>query len=440
MRSLAYFYRTTEGRTFSRIWLGQLVSSVGTNLTRFGLAIWVFIETGSTMQLSLVVLAGAVPALLLSPFAGALVDRWDRRNAMIVADGGAAVGTAVIALLVGLGGLEMWHLYGALAFSSAFGAFQFPAYSAVATLLVPKEHYTRTAALVGLAGSVGLLIGPALAGALLVSAGLGTLFVIDLVTFFFAVAMLLGSRVPRPSRSVGGLARPGTLLREAKEGLSFITNRRGLLTLLLIFSIVNVAFAFTEVLLIPLVLSLANETVVGLVVSSSAFGLLVGSAVMGSWGGSKNRIRDLFLGLAGIAIGLTAVGLRPSLPAVLIAITFAHLAVPLAFSSNQAIWQSKVPADIQGRVFAIRQVFEISATPAALLAAGFLAEFVFEPFVDSSSIANGIVGTGPGRGTALLLSTMGLIALISTLLTWRSPSIQSLETDVPDAEQPTTRP
>ena len=436
MRWIDYFYRTAQGRVFSRIWVGQLVSNIGTNLTTFGLAIWVFAETGSTMQLSFVVLAGVLPALLLSPFAGALVDRWDRRNAMILADGGAAAGTAALATLVALGSLEMWHLYVALGFSSAFSAFQFPAYSAVATLLVPKDQYTRAAALVGLARSIGLIIGPALAGFLVVSAGIGTLFAIDLVTFAFAVAMLLGSRVPRPTTSESGLAGPRTLLREARQGLDFIIQRKGLLALLFTFSIVNVAFAFAEVLLVPIVMTLADETMVGLVISASAFGLLGGSLFMGVWGGSGNKIRDLFMGLTAMAIGLSAVGLRPWVPLVLIAITFTHIAVPVAFSSNQAIWQSKVPADIQGRVFAIRQVFEISATPFALLAAGFLAEFVFEPLVESGVISSDLVGEGPGRGTALLFSTMGLIALISTLITWRRPSIRSLDAEVPDAEHP----
>jgi len=432
--SIVHFLRTPSGRIFSRIWFGQLVSSVGTYLTRFGLAIWVYADTGSTMQLSLIVLSGTLPALVLSPFAGALVDRWDRRNAMIVADAGAAVGTAAIAILVGLGSLEMWHLYGALAFGSAFSAFQFPAYSALATQLVPKQQLTRAAALVSLAGSIGLIIGPAFAGALVVTAGLATLFVIDLATFAFAVMTLVGGYVPRSSRTADGIVGPRTLLREAKDGLGFIIERPGLLALLAIFGVVNAAFAFADVLLVPIVLSLANETVVGFVISASAFGLLGGSLLMGIWGGSENRARDLFMGLTGIALGLAAVGIRPWLPLVVVAITFTHIAVPVAFSSNQAIWQSKVPFDIQGRVFAVRQVFEIAAAPVALLTSGLLAEFVFEPMVEHGSWIAGIVGKGPGRGTALLLSTMGVIALIATVVTWRRPSIRSLDKDVPDTD------
>ena len=140
MTTTDYFLRTPGGRTFTLVWVGQLVSALGSSMTQFGLAIWVFTKTGSTIQLSLLILAAMLPGLLMSPFSGSLIDRWDRRIAMIVSDAGAAAGTLVVAILLVTGNLEMWHLYAALAFSSVFGSFQYPAYSAATTLLVPKSQ------------------------------------------------------------------------------------------------------------------------------------------------------------------------------------------------------------------------------------------------------------------------------------------------------------
>jgi MFS family permease len=434
MSRIDYFLKTPNGRTFSLVWIGQFISTIGSSMTRFGLAIWVFTETGSTMQLSIVVLAGTLPALVMSPFVGALVDRWDRRVAMIVADSGAALGTLFIAVLVGTGSLEMWHLYLALAFSSVFGSFQFPAYSAATTLLVPKDQYARAAGMVQLAGSIGRVGAPALAGVMVVSYGLMPLFVIDFVTFAIAVGTLLFVAFPNPDSPPKGAITPGSLFREAKEGFRFVSARSGLRVLLLTFSVVNFAFSFQGVLLIPLLLTLSSEAVTGIVVSISALGLVVGSLLMSFWGGSPNRIRDLYVALGVMGVGLTLVGLRPWVLLVLLAITVTHLALPVASSSSQALWQAKVPPEIQGRVFAVRQMFAIGATPLAFLLAGFLAEKVFEPMfvAGRSGGLSWIVGAGDGRGIGLLLVIMGVTVTIVAYASWRSHAIQNLDQEVPD--------
>ena len=125
----------TSMQTFFVVWAGQLVSLVGTNLTGFALAVFVYLETGSATQLSLVLLAAQVPQLLITPVAGALVDRWDRRWAMLLSDGGAGVATLAIAALLFTDRLEIWHLYPLLGMASLFQAFQWPAYTAATTLL-----------------------------------------------------------------------------------------------------------------------------------------------------------------------------------------------------------------------------------------------------------------------------------------------------------------
>ena len=438
MSTVDYFLRTPTGRTFSLVWVGQLVSTLGSSMTRFGLAIWIFTETGSTMQLSLLIVAATLPGVLMSPFAGSLIDRWDRRVAMIVSDAGAAMGTLAIGLLLIAGGLEMWHLYAALAFSSVFGSFQFPAYSAATTLLVPKNQYGRAAGMVQLAGSIGRVASPAAAGIIVVTSGLTALFVIDFITFAVAVGTLAFVRFPNPEKSTTAPVTVAGLLREAKEGLAFVTQRRALLILLLTFSAVNFAFSFQAVLLVPLLLSLTSEATAGFVVSVSMVGLVAGSLLMSTWGGTSRRIRDLYVALGVMGVGLLLIGLRPSVLLVLAAITVTHIALPVASGSSQALWQTKVPPSLQGRVFAVRQMFSFAALPASFLIAGFLAGSVLEPmFAEDGSLAGSLgqlFGTGQGRGIAFLLSTMGLAVVVIAFVSWRSSAITNFERDVPDID------
>ncbi len=427
------FLEAPGARVFGIVWLGQLVSNLGSAMTAFGLGIWVFIETGSATQLALIVLAARLPMLLVSPFAGALIDRWDRRWAMILADSGAAVGTLATMLLLVTGRLEIWHLYVTLSFSGLFQAFQFPAYSAATTLLVEPEHYARASGLVQLAGSIGRVAAPTIAAAVVVWSGLTILFVVDFITFLFAVGTLLRVRFPahEPNERIGRGVRG--LLLEAKEGLDFVLEKRALLILMLSFMLVNFAFAFQGVLLIPLLLSMTTEQTAGIIVSISAGGIVAGSLALTVWGGPQNRITGIYLPILAMGVGLILMGLRPSVALVIFGILLMNTTHPIAGGSSQSIWQSKVPPYLQGRVFAIRQISAISAAPIAFLLAGITADHVFEPLMaDASGALGTIIGSGPGRGIGLMFVLAGLFTIVTMGAAWTLPRIRNLEDEVPD--------
>ena len=432
---MSTFLTTPGGRVFGIVWLGQLVSNLGSAMTSFGLGIWVYQKTGSATQLALIVLASRLPMLLVSPFAGALVDRWDRRWAMILSDTGAALGTLVIMLLLVAGSLETWHLYTALSFSGVFAAFQFPAYGAATTLLVKKEDYARASGLVQLAGSIGRVAAPTVAAAVVVWVGLTPLFVVDFVTFSFAVGTLLIVRFPaaEPSERRGRGVRG--LLLEAREGLDFVLERRALFILMMSFVVVNFAFAFQGVLLIPLLLNLTTEQVAGVVVSIAAAGLVVGSLGLSVWGGPKDRVAGVYLPILAMGVGLILMGLRSSVGLVIAGMLLLHVTHPVAGGSSQAIWQSKVPPNLQGRVFAIRQVSAISAAPVAFLLAGTLADHVFEPaMAEAGGVVGTLFGSGPGRGIGVMFVLAGLLVVLTVFVARNHPRIRNLETEVPDLE------
>ncbi len=407
-------------------------------MTSFGLAIWVYQQTGSATQLALIVLASRLPMLFVSPFVGALVDRWDRRWAMILSDGGAALGTFVTMVLLITGNLEIWHLYLTLSLSGLFQAFQFPAYSAATTLLVPKEHYARASGLVQLAGSIGRVAAPTIAAVVVVGSGLTVLFIADFVSFAFAVGTLLFVRFPsvEPAKRLG--TGVGGLLLEAKEGLDFVLQRRALLILMLSFVVVNFAFAFQGVLLIPLLLNLGTEQVAGIVVSIGAVALVVGSLGLSVWGGPKNRIAGVYFPIMAMGVGLVIMGIQPVVGLVIGGIVLINATHPIAAGSSQAIWQSKVPPGLQGRVFAIRQVSAIASAPIAFLAAGFLADRFFEPLMaDAGGLLGGLFGSGTGRGIGFMFVLAGLFTIATVVGALRHPRISNLETEVPDLEPET---
>jgi DHA3 family macrolide efflux protein-like MFS transporter len=423
------------GRIFGVVWFGQLVSNLGSAMTSFGLAIWVYRETGSATQLALIVMASRLPMMVVSPVAGALIDRWDRRWAMIVADAGAATGTFVTMLLLVTGSLETWHLYVTLSFSGSFEALQFPAYSAATTLLVPKEHYARASGLVQVAGSIGRVAAPTAAAAVVVWSGLSVLFAVDFATFWFAVATLLVVRFPAVDKSERRGSGMRGLLLEAREGLEFVLQRRALFILMLSFVVVNFAFAFQGVLLIPLLLNLTTEQTAGVVVSVGAVGLLAGSLALSIWGGPQDRIGGVYLPILAMGVGLLFMGLRPAVGLVVLGILLLNGTHPIAGGSSQSIWQSKVPPSLQGRVFAIRQVSAIAAAPPAFLLAGTLADRVFEPLMaEPSGFLSGVFGSGPGRGIGFMFVLTGLFVAAVVLVAWNHPRIKNLEHEIPDLE------
>ncbi len=424
-------------RTFTIVWAGQLVSLVGTNLTGFALSIFVYLETGSATQLSVLLLAQTVPQLIMTPFAGALVDRWDRRWAMILADTGAGIGTFLIALLVIADRLEIWQLVVILGFSGLFQSFQWPAYSAATTLLVPKENYTRAAGMVQMAEALGQVIAPAIAGFLLAVGGLGTVIIVDLVSFAVAVSTLLVVRFPRPERSAAGEEGRGSLLSETIFGFRYLRQRRGLMALLVYFSVVNLVFGFIGVVIFPVILGFASEQAMGTIFSIASIGMLGGSLLMSTWGGPKRLIYGVMGGDLVLSVGLVLVGIRPNIALVTAGGFIAMSAIPLANSSSQAIWQRKVDPDVQGRVFAIRRLIAQGSGPIALVAAGPLIDDVFEPLLTTegslAASVGSVIGTGPGRGAAFFMIILAVLSVVATAVAWLYPQLRNLEDLLPDA-------
>ena len=427
--------RTTG--TFAALVVGEVVSFFGSNLTSFVLGVWVFQATGSATQFSFIAFFSILPEILLAPIAGTLVDRWNRRSALLLSDAGAAVGTLLLAVFLWTDLLQVWHIFIVVILTSAFESFQAPAFQAAIPQLVPRKHLVRANGLASMSQSGAALLAPLAAGAFLDTIGLKGVLVLDLATFSFAVAVLLVIRIPDVRRSeAGSRTTKGGFAEEFLLGWRFLRPHRGFLALMAFFAVTNFYLAMVGVLLTPLVLGFTSATALGTIVSVGAGGVLAGSLVITAWGSPRRKVRSICLFFLGQGAVLFLGGLQPSLPLIAGATFTFSFFTPMLSACAQALWQSKVPEDLQGRIYAVRRIVAYSAMPLSYLLAGPLVDFVFEPLMSlegplASSVGRWI-GTGSGRGVGLLFISLGLAVFAVVVVAYSYRPLRCLEDEIPD--------
>ncbi len=435
--------RPTGMLGFTLVWAGQLVSVLASSMTQFALTIWAYQETGSATALGIVNTAFIVPFLLLSPIAGAMVDRYNRKLMMMLSDFTAIVATLGIFVIHLTGSLQMWHLYVAAVINGLGNTFQWPAYSAAISTMVPKENYGRANGMMSLVESGPGVLAPILAGLLLPVIQLTGVLLIDLGTFLVAITALVLVYVPQPEKTVEGQAAEGNIFREALYGFRYIFDRRGLLGLLLFFICLNFVIGLSASLFAPFILSRTgnDSAALGAAESAAAIGAVLGGLLVGLWGGFKRRMKSIFIGetLTGLFV-LTLFGLGRSLPFWMAAVLVGEIFPVFTNGASQAIWQAKVAPDVQGRVFAARRMIAWSVGPVTPILAGLLADYVTEPAMRSQTWLSGafgwLVGTGPGSGMAVqyLLTGVAYMAIVLVVFLF-VPVVRNLEDSLPDHDQ-----
>jgi MFS family permease len=428
---------------FTIVWIGQIISLVGTNMTGFAQTIWAYEITGSATALALVGFFFVTPLLIFSPIAGAIVDRYNRKMMMMVSDLASGLATIIILILYTSGILEIWHLYITAAFQGFFQTFQWPAYSAAITTMIPKEQYGRANGMMSLAESASGIFAPVLAGAMMAFIGFGGILTIDIITFIVAIGALLFVAIPQPKVTQAGLESRGSIWKEAGYGFRYILKRPPLLGLQMVFMLGNFFVGIPFAIIAPTILASTNnnEMIFGTVNSVGAVGGLVGGLAMSAWGGPKRRIHGVLGGWAiSSLLGVVLFGFSDGLIGWSIASFFGTFFIPIINGSNQSIWQAKVAPDLQGRVFSIRRLIAWFVNPAAQLIAGPLADFVFEPGMQSNTLmastAGKVVGMDPGSGMSLMWIIFGTLAFTTSIGSYMIPIIRNVEDILPDHDQP----
>ncbi|HEV2855684.1 MAG TPA: MFS transporter [Thermoanaerobaculia bacterium] len=431
-------WRESGLASFLLIWLGRTVSLLGSAFTSFSIGIWVYQDTGSVTRFTATALCAVIPPIVISPFLGPVLDRWDRRWAMFAGDIGSALATLVLVGLFWTDQARLWHLCVLLAAIGAFSSVQFPAFSASITLLVPREQLGRANGLVQFGYSLATLVAPLASGALVQAIHIKGIVVIDFFSCCVAAATLLAVRIPKPPPGLAERTAPRrSFLADAAFGWSFIRSRPGLLSMLVLFFGFNLTNTMVESLITPLVLSFASPAVLGTVVSGAGTGMVLGGLLVMAWGGPRRRMPAIlgFLALQGVMLAVG--GFRPHAVQIGLAAFVYLFCTPVISSSSHVIWQSKVPPDIQGRVFAIRQMIASSALPLSYLLVGPLSDYCFEPLMavngPLAASAGRLLGTGAGRGIGLFLVVLGGVMLLVSLLAWQHSALRDVERELPDA-------
>jgi MFS family permease len=427
-------------RSFTIIWFGQAFSLLGTSISAFGVTVWTYQETGSATAMALIPFFLITPMLIVSPVAGALVDRLNRKFMMMISDLASGLTTIFLLVLLLLDALEIWHIYLGAVFIGTFQSFQWPAYSAAITNMVPKDQLGRANGLISFAETGTDILGPILAAALLGFIGLGGIFALDLFTLTLAIGSLLLVHIPQPQMTQVGQESRGSIWTESIYGFRYILKRPGLLGLQIIFLLGNFFFTISYTLTTPMILARSgnNALVLGTVSSIGAIGGVFGGALMSAWGGTRRKIHGVlsgwgFSGIFGILFGISQSVIGWTVT------RFLGVSMnPIINASNQSIWQAKVAPDVQGRVFSIRRLIAWVSTPLATLVAGPLADYLMEPaMMEGGRLApvfGSLVGVGPGAGMALIIVLTSLGAGLVGFLGYLVPDVRGVEVQMPDYE------
>jgi len=451
--------RPTGITAFTIIWSGQILSLLGTAIGQFGLTLWAFDASGGqATPLALIGFFFTASMLIFTPVVGVMVDRADRKLMMMLSDLAAACVTLFVLLLYLSGALQIWHLYVGAFVAGTFQGFQWPAYSAAISTMLDKKHYTRANAMLETAGSASGILAPVLAGALIGPLGIVVsntfdpafvanldgkpgllgLLAIDLCSAAFAIGSLLFVHIPKPEHSAAGEQARGKFIHEAAFGFKYIFRQPSLLGLQSLFMIGNFFSTLGFAIFAPMILARtgSNELVFGSVQTAAAMGGVVGGIAIGVWGGFKRRVHGVLIGWAVTGLGMVGFGVSQALPGWLVAGFCTSLVIPLINGSNQAIWQAKVPPDIQGRVFASRRMIAWIINPLGQLIAGPLADRALEPAMqEGGALApffGGLAGAGAGAGMGLQFALAGIFALLVGLGGYLFPAIRNAEDLLPD--------
>lgn len=414
-------------KKFMMIWLGELISTIGSGMTAFALSIYVFETTGSVAYVSLVTLLAYMPTILLSPLGGVLADRYDRRLLMIIGDLFSGLGLFFILINMQMGNKGILPILIGVTFNAVFVALLEPSYKATISDILPEEDFAKASGMVQMAGNARYLISPILAGILLGVADIRFILIIDIctviitVTIAFMVRKTIQKPVPRENESME---------KEMKEGFQWIAGNKGVRSLVIVMAFVCFFVGFIQTLSAPMILTVSNAKTVGTMESVCAMGMLVGSVFIGMAGIKKNHANVLcvagifcgiFMALAGVSKNLIFTGGS---------IFLFFLALPFMNTCADVLVRVSIPNELQGRVWGMISLLTQIGMVAAYMLCGVMADFFAPMFMENGSLAGSvgkIIGTGEGRGIGFLLILAGAGMVLTSVTIGRNKGIKEIQ-------------
>lgn len=429
MYKLKTFIR--ELHSFLILWSTQSLSSLGSSMTGFALIIWSYQQQGSALSTALLSVCSYTPYILMAIFAGALSDSWNKKITMLASDTFAALCTAASLLLLCTGRLEIWHLYLLNALNGLMSTVQRPAADVAVSLLIPKKYYQRTSGMQQLSNSLINIITPAAASAVLALAGIEAVLIFDLLTFAVAfIALLCFVKIPEPPARE---EQRETVMQSVRSGLGYLKQNRGILDLILFLAVINLIASIYEAALPAMLLSRegGGEAALGIVNTAMGIAMLAGSILVSFLPAPKSRVRVICNSLLfAMSTENFLLALGHSVPVWCIGAALGWIFIPMMNANMDVLLRNRIPIEMQGRVFSVRNSLQFFTIPIGYFVGGLLVDRVFEPLMASLSqgtFLTALFGSGKGSGAALLFFVIGFAGMFTCLFFRRDKNLWKLE-------------
>ena len=414
-------------KNFYKLWLGELISNIGSGMTAFALSVYVYEKTGSVSYVSLITLLSFMPSIILSPIGGLLADRYDRRLLMIIGDLFSGLGLVYILWSIQAGEKSIVPIFIGITFSSIFTSLLEPSYRATLTDILEEENYAKASGLIQVAGSAKYLISPVIAGIVLSVADIRVILLLDIMTFITTCLMIF---LVRKSMNSEMKNYKKDSFKGLLEGLFIIKESRGVYSLVIIMFFVCFFMGFIQILIRPMILALSNVKTAGMMESLCAVGLLIGSLWIGIAGIKKNYSKILAVACFFCGIFMSMTGVNKNLAIIGISTFLFFSTLPFMNSCADVLVRVSIPNELQGRVWGLISLITQMGTVAAYIISGVMADYVFEPMFNKNGILveniGIIIGTGKGRGIGFMLILSGIGMLIMAIVIWKNREIREV--------------
>ncbi|MEG1657324.1 MAG: MFS transporter [Christensenellaceae bacterium] len=420
-----------ELRSFLILWSTQSFSALGSAITGFALIIWSYQQAGSALTTALLSVCTYAPYVLMSIFAGALSDRWNKKTTMLVCDTIAALTTVVVLILLQTNTLQIWHLYCINAVNGLMNTVQKPAADVTVTLLTPQKHYQKVSGLQSFSNSLVTILTPMVATPVLAFFGIKAVIFFDLFTFCVAfISLLCFIRIPQIQTAKENAE---SVLASAKAGLQYLKQNCGILHIILFFSLVNLTASIYNAALPAMLLSRngGSETALGIINAVTGVTMMLGSIIASVVPAPKSRVRVICNALLiSMSTENFFLAFGQTIPIWCIGAFLGWISIPLMNANMDVLFRSNIPIEMQGRVFAARNTLQFFTIPVGYFLGGILIDKVFEPFMAAQNpdgFMHMVFGLGKGSGAAVLFFVIAVFGALTCLVFRKDPHIWVLE-------------
>ncbi len=415
---MSKFKNIFELKNFIILWLTQSFSTLGSAMTNFALIIWSYEARGSALSTAMLSVCSYAPYVIMSIFAGALSDRWNKKVTMLVCDTAAAFCTLIVLFLHKSGSLEIWHLYCLNAINGLMNTVQQPALDVARSVIVDKKYYQFTSGLRSISKSAVDIITPAASAAVLAFAGLEIVIFFDLATFVIAfISLLCFVKIPEIKEECES---DESVLKSAHKGIIYLKNNKGILHLILFLAAINFTASIYNAALPAMVISKSGETALGVISTLTGVTMLAGGVMAAVMPKPKSRVRVICISLfISMSTENFILALGGSLPVWCIGVFLGWVCIPIMNTNLDVIMRNSIPISIQGRVYSVRNSLQFFTIPLGYMAGGILVDKIFEPFMSlqsENSMLCAIFGAGKGSGAALLFFIIGFIGVMTCII------------------------